>query len=108
MAQYDPAVLQEHVDFLYRRARWIRFQYAAMGALIGVIPTIVLASISKVADAFPVIPVGILLAGLCAFIGFAIGSSKIFKYRLEAQTMLCQMQIERNTRKEDPSKSIGV
>lgn len=35
---------------------------------------------------------------LCALIGWSVGSDKAFALRLQAQILLCQLQIERNTR----------
>ena len=44
---------------------------------------------------------------ICAFIGgmmgAALGRTKGFSLKLQAQTALCQVQIERNTRAESPA-----
>jgi hypothetical protein len=101
MARYDSGVLQEYADSLYFKARWITAKCVGGGALVGAIVVgtfIELVERSSILYASPV-PF-VILAGLGAIIGFGIGQGKGFKYRLEAQTLLCQMQIECNTRKE--------
>lgn len=95
MVKYDSGVLQEYVDQLYSKARWIALKCALGGAVIGGIAAIPLLRFMGNAAELD----WVIFAGVGALIGFSIGRAKGFKYRLEAQTLLCQMQIECNTRK---------
>lgn len=44
------------------------------------------------------VPMIVVTTVLCALIGWSVGSDKAFALRLQAQILLCQLQIERNTR----------
>jgi xanthosine utilization system XapX-like protein len=99
MAKYDSGILQDYADSLYRKAAWVTFKCGLVGTVVGVLVALVLAYIRDtriLSDTpWPVIAVfGIV--GL--LIGVAIGQRRSFAYRLQAQTVLCQMQIEYNTR----------
>lgn len=50
--------------------------------------------VNREADLFAAL--GAVVAGL---IGYAIGTEKAFQLKLQAQTALCQVKIEENTRK---------
>jgi len=102
MRKYDPTVLGNYADDLYRLAFWVVLRYTTLGILLGVfigyLPTIVWYVLNR--NDRP--PTSVLTLVFCAVLGAlifgAIGSGKAFKYKLEAQTVLCQMQIENNTR----------
>src|SRR5437773_442111 len=103
MAQYDEQVLQTYADRLYRQATWIVIKYAivgiGLGVLIGYAPMVTWywRQISQSPpDTTGAMVVCALLLGL---IFSFIGDSRAFEYKLRAQTALCQMQIERNTRR---------
>lgn len=100
MAQYDATVLQEYADSLYRNAAWVAAKCGALGAGIGVAVELVLANfiIPQSFDTSNGMMGIIAFALLGALIGIAIGQRRSFEYRLQAQTVLCQMQIEQNTR----------
>lgn len=97
MIQYDPAVINQFAEELYKKAdnivRKSTLQYGLMGLILLGVP-------AKVSgwQSGAVLPglFGMVLAGA---VGHGIGKSKAFKYRLEAQTALCQAKIEENTRK---------
>lgn len=98
MVRYDSGVLQEYVDSLYSKAQWIAAQYALGGAMIGLIVGWTIQELAKASLGESSAPV-IICVLISAVIGFAYGRGKGFEYRLRAQTLLCQMQIECNTRK---------
>lgn len=102
MAQYDEAILQSYADALYSRASWIIAKYTifigAFGALIGYIPNM-LWYFRPGVTASPDSNGSMILFGIIGLaVGYSIGESKAFEYKLRAQTMLCQRQIELNTR----------
>ncbi|MCC4118110.1 hypothetical protein LLG90_22400 [Aromatoleum toluclasticum] len=97
MAQYDESVIQVYADALYERAAVIVFQYSAGVGVLGA-----LGAHFSVGDQ-TAITAGF---GIGALFGFILGRGKSFRLRLEAQTALCQMQIERNTRPSSRAPSL--
>ena len=91
--RYDEAILQKVVDGLYRQAGTV----VALATLLG-------AAIGASAGSFALVKerdlastgggVGLVL-GLV--LGYAVGQSRAFSLRAQAQTLLLQMQVERNT-----------
>lgn len=102
MANYDPNVIRAYADRLYTTALLIMVVYTVVGCLAG---AVVAAAIFGAYFNFfhfglgvtsgQVVPAAGLLLGL---FGFAIGHTKAFSLRLQAQQALCQLQIEENTR----------
>ncbi len=90
MVQYDPKVIYEFADRLHRKANTIIAKCTIVGALIGGIV------------GYAVKGAGVALLGLVIFgaIGFYIGREKAFSLKLQAQTALCQVKIEENTKKQ--------
>ena len=97
MAQYDPTVLQNYADSLYRKAQWMSFICAVGGAAIGGGTAYAMGRFAVNPYTSPVAIA--VLAGLGALFGAAVGHKWGVEYRFEAQKLLCQMQIEQNTRK---------
>lgn len=103
--KYDEKVLQGYVDSLYAQARWIVFWCALraviIGAVGGAVAGIALFFVDRSELPDPVGAIRI-ATGICAGIGLLVGLSRgfdrAFQLKLEAQRVLCQMQIERNTR----------
>lgn len=119
MTQYDPKVIYKYATGLYSRAHMLVLVYTLVGALIGGVfgkiygeykdftssppnwssvlggafgaPAPPPASSSSTSSTL----LGILVFGL---LGFWIGSNKAFVLKLQAQTALCQMKIEENTK----------
>ena len=89
--QYDPQVLQTFADMLYAQARRLVITGAILGALV-VGGVALVAAKSGVA--------GIIGALVGVLIGMALGQSRAFALRLQAQTALCQLSIEKNTRRD--------
>lgn len=100
MAEYDPNIIQEYADRLYAKAIGVQI----LATLIGlVVPWGVLGA-SRVVTSEAAIIAGL----LGALIGFAIGRAMGFGYKLQAQTALCQAQIEKNTRTAEKSAAAGA
>jgi len=102
MRQYDPNVLNDYAEQLYSLAFWVVVRYTTLGILLGVfigyLPTIVWYVLNRNDRPLTSVLPLVFCAVLGALIFGAIGSGKAFRYKLEAQTVLCQMQIENNTR----------
>jgi hypothetical protein len=108
---YDPVVLRAQAAVLYDRAGrlvfWATVQWAiygaALGALIAAAPTVRAVDDQLYANgiqnpggsAFVLV---IILGVIAGFIGRSGAHAKAWALRLEAQTALCQVQIEENTR----------
>lgn len=98
--QFDPSLIERYAEQLYRKADSVRVGSAVFGAGLGV-----------VFGAVPMSPLGkylpipssyglalVLLGGLVGgFLGYVVGQGRAFRIRLQAQLMLFQLQIERNT-----------
>ncbi|MDP6587998.1 MAG: hypothetical protein QF666_00975, partial [Alphaproteobacteria bacterium] len=94
VATYDPTVIRSFADELYRIASRIVLmtilKYALVGAVIGAF----LGSTIWNSELLGAAIVGV-IAGI---IGKFVGDEKAFEYKLQAQTALCQVQIEENTK----------
>ncbi len=88
VVRYDPEIIQKFADRLYEQARAVILRLGLLGVLLG----IGVGALSKL-EYGPIL-FGMLAGGIGALIGQAIG----FHYKLKAQTALCQMMIEQNTR----------
>ncbi len=91
---YDPAIIQESADRLYSSAQSVMVTYSALGVLAG-------AAIGYVAspqDLKMAVTAGVAL--VLGLLGFVLGRESAFRLKLSAQTALCQMRIEANTRSE--------
>lgn len=93
IVRYDEAVLSEFARRLYRRALSIIVWCTILGLLAGGTLGGALAEATKSGGG--IVALVVLVGGL---IGYAIGSERAFMLRLQAQVVLCQVQIERNTR----------
>ncbi len=101
MVSYDRAVIQELAERLYARAQRIIVVSVIIGILIGapVGPILIKGALSGSSITAGGGLLGILGAGIGGYIGYIVGQGKAFKYKLEAQIALCQVQIERNTQR---------
>ena len=93
MTKYDADIIYKFADRLYRQANFIIAAHTILGLLVGGIGGYYL-GITLNIEALPI--VGAVLAGL---IGLAMGNGRAFMLKLQAQTALCQVKIEENTRK---------
>jgi hypothetical protein len=104
--QYDPEILQKYADILYDQARslaaWTALRYAlALGIVIWLVVGM-LSPLLRVRPDISTMNVSALFAALVgALIGYNTGKIKAFSLMLQAQQVLCQRQIELNTRKND-------
>lgn len=100
---YDPNVLQQYADQLYRQAQWIVFWMALRYGLLGLLVIGVLAGVVASLNPANVSPALLSfgpLLGLAVgiFAGVDAGRRKSFNLKLQAQQLLCQRKIELNTR----------
>ena len=108
MAQYNPHVIQDFADALYRQAAEIIKAYTIGGMVLGLVPgfAIVIPAFLVAGWGSENAGIGILVGLLIVLIGGTIGSafgkkvgsSKAFGLKLKAQFALCQVQTELNTR----------
>jgi hypothetical protein len=115
MATYEPQILEEFADRLYKQAAEMISQ-AVVGGILGglIVGVLVGAGVGVALTALNHTPVasgdipsivwsggvvaGCLFAILGGVIGYFTGKEKAFELRLKAQQALCQLQIEKNTR----------
>src|SRR5438045_8836814 len=97
-AGYDPKIIERFADQLLRKADTVRVGCAVGGGIFGVfvgaVPLTPLRSVWGVPASFGVatIIVGALLGIL---IGYVIGEGRAFRYRVQAQSAIFQLEIER-------------
>jgi len=89
MTKYDPEVIFIFADRLYATARNVVLMFTALGGVVGFAMGYLMAEIIG----------GIILAVVLAAIGRWYGNEKAFQLKLQAQTSLCQVEIERNSRR---------
>lgn len=94
MINYDPAVIQEFAEKMYKRANSIIVSATILGVLFGGGIGYFLDQSLGYGQIVPII--GLILGGI---IGFSIGQDRAFALKLNAQTALCQMKTEQNTRR---------
>lgn len=95
MATYDPKIIQEFAEGLYSRATTIVVVSVLFFALVG-----------GIAGYFLIRGSGtVVLLAIGAAVGYYLGSQRAFLLKLQAQTALCQVEIERNTRKMSSSRN---
>ena len=86
MVQYDPKIIQQHAEKLYRSANLI-----VLVCVLGFgLPGVLLATMTDHGGAW-------FVALLLAAIGAAVGTALAFNLKLKAQLALCQMRTESNT-----------
>ena len=108
MMLYKPNVIQEYAVHLYAKANTIGRNYMILYGLGGG------AAALGAAHAWLELPfAGTLLVGFVSalvflFVGRSAGQSKAFYLRLQAQTVLCQVQIEENTRGTAPTQGVST
>jgi hypothetical protein len=99
MPSYDPRVIEQFAENLYRKASSFVVGSvvvgAALGAAFGAVP------LTSLGDSWPVPSIfgfaTLLIGGIFGgVIGYVIGDTRSFGYRLQAQSALCQLQAERN------------
>lgn len=100
LPDYEPRVIEQFAENLYKKASAFVVGSvvvgAALGAAFGAVPLTSLGAAWPVPSMFGffTLLVGGIFGGA---IGYVIGDTRSFGYRLQAQTSLCQLQTERNT-----------
>lgn len=92
---YDSSIIQRFADRLYKQADQIVYTYGLLGFLIGAGAGAALGMSGGSHDT-PVVP-AVLVGAFFCFLFVLAGRARAFVLRLQAQTALCQAQIERNT-----------
>ena len=88
MTRYDPSIIIDYAENLYRQADMTLISTIAVGVLIG-------GGLGAIINR----PVGAIVGAVaCGFLGYLIGQNMAFQMKLQAQVALCQVQIEQNTR----------
>ena len=94
---YDETIIYTGVERLYSRANTRIATYTLLGVGIGLSTGYVIAGLlGEIAQGR--MPYEVLCILLFGGIGFSIGRDRAFVLRLQAQTALCQVKIEENTR----------
>jgi hypothetical protein len=97
--EYDASVIQEFAQRLYRRAASVVVSSTALGGIGGAVVGIGACLLLKSEDK---LTLGFAIGGLVGGVfGFLRGQEHAFRLKLQAQTALCQAQIEHNTRARD-------
>ena len=94
MAQYDPTIIQAHADNLYSRA-WLGQVLSTAG---GVIAGLIYVNGWTSEMARQEVSTWLVPLSIGMGLGWLAGSGAAFAMRLQAQLMLCQLQVEINTR----------
>lgn len=101
MVRYDAEIIEKFAAKLYAQANRIVAMYVVLFGIAGVIAGIVATKSTggSMRDTSLPVPNMILGGVVLAALGYIVGQARAFSLRLQAQTALCQVQIERNTAK---------
>ena len=92
---YDPALIKEFAQRLYRQAGMVILTSTAVGTFLGAIAGAAGAGMAGLRG--NVGTLALLGIAIGAMAGYLRGRDRAFTLKLEAQTALCQVQIEHNT-----------
>ena len=112
-AQYDPGILQQYADDLYDEAKRIVFvtalKYGIVTFVLAMIavPTFA-AFIRTFSNPSDTMPGAALIAVIGLAFGVEAGRRKALALKVQAQQVLCQRQIECNTRKQEKSATASA
>jgi len=96
---YDAAIIVRSASLLYRRANTLLISYACLGVLLGLVVGVVVARFaSELGELLGEHHLALVTAVFGGLFGFLIGREKGYALKLRAQTLLCNVQIEQNTR----------
>jgi hypothetical protein len=98
---YDPTVLEQYAEGLYRKADSMRVGARLVGGAVGVVfGAVPLSPLGKYLPVPTTFALALVLLGALvgALIGHVIGEGRAFRTRMQAQLVLFQLQLERNTR----------
>ena len=97
---YDARIIEQAAERLYGKAAAVVAGSIAIGVVVGAafgcVPLTSLGASWPIPSGFgfATLLLGAVLGGV---IGYVVGDARAFGYKLQAQTTLCQLQIERNT-----------
>jgi hypothetical protein len=94
-ATYEPDIIRQHAQTLYRRADEVRIKYAILSACFFAVVALFISIAVAPTPSYVAVAI---FAVSGAGIGWATGSERSFQLQLQAQTALCQLRIEQNTR----------
>jgi hypothetical protein len=111
--QYNPEVLQKYADILYSQARglavWTALRYGVVLAVITWIAAVLVIPVARIQFDSSGANVCALIAGVIGLlVGYNTGKVKAFALVLQAQQVLCQRQIELNTRKQEVAQAASL
>jgi hypothetical protein len=99
MINYQPEIIEEFAGRLYAEADRIIISLMLLCFVLGAIGARVLLGVLQIqftSEGYWVWSV--IIGGFASLVGHQIGQNRSFSLRLQAQTALCQVQIEANTR----------
>ncbi len=91
---YNPNVLQAYADELYDKANSVIVNCTVAWGFIGGLSGYGVATVAH----FDLLTCIGSTTAILGYLGYTIGEERAFKYKFEAQELLCQMQVEKNTR----------
>ena len=107
MVNYNPNLIEAFAEALYKQAEAITRRYSIWGFVLLFFPALLYmwstglsVYLSPLLGVLLYVGVAMVLGVLGAWTGHEAAKGKVFKLKLDAQTALCQMRIERNTRPE--------
>jgi hypothetical protein len=100
LPDFDPTIIERFAERLYEKAHAFVVGSVVAGAALGVAFGAV--PLTSLGESWPIpssFGFATMLVGAVAgaILGYRIGDARSFAYMLQAQTALCQLQIERNT-----------
>lgn len=95
MTEYNPYVLQEEADRIYKKADGKQWAYAMAGVMVGALG---LAGITANNPNPEPNWAWLIIIVIPALFGFFVGRDAAHRLRVKAQLVLVQVQIEKNTR----------
>jgi hypothetical protein len=101
MSSYDAKVHQDFADLLRIRAKRITFVFTLMAAIVGAGVGVGLGRMTG----SPATMYIVIWTAVLGVFGFVAGKERSFTLQLKAIELLCQMQIESNTRARDAAVS---
>ena len=108
MMLYKPNVIQEYAIHLYAKANTIGRNYMILFALGGGAAALAVAQVWLKFSWTGTLITVLVSALVFLFVGRSAGQSKAFYLGLQAQTVLCQVQIEENTRGTAPTHGVST
>ena len=96
MVEYDPKVIRDYADGLYKQAKSVSTCYFFTGIFLAIIIFSRISDILKGDFDFLIIAIGVFIG---AVMGIFAGKNRAVEMKLQAQQALCQVKIQENTEK---------